>query len=172
MVGETSRPILTMSSSLPGEERNQTELPSSHQHEPPQEGSGIQESLALLQQIEWTALALGAVFSAGAWLIPLPFSARIAVLVGAVFSSVNFRLLIWSWSWIFRSTNPQSTAEHKTNSRVVPRFLIKYLFLLAGLALLIGGLKLHVIGFMVGMGNVLFAVALSPAMMLSSRSSS
>ncbi|TNE49152.1 MAG: hypothetical protein EP343_12790 [Deltaproteobacteria bacterium] len=128
--------------------------------------SDMKRSLVVLQQIEMTALALGLVLAVGAWFVQVPVKARIAVLIGALFSSVNFRLMIWSWSWVFRDPNPQQSAEERTRMAAAPRFLLKYLFLLAGLALLVGGIKLHIVGFMVGLGNVLVAVALSPAMML------
>ncbi len=128
--------------------------------------SDMKRSLVVLQQIEMTALALGLVLAVGAWFVQVPVKARIAVLIGALFSSVNFRLMIWSWSWVFRDPNPQQSAEERSRMAAAPRLLLKYLFLLAGLALLVGGIKLHIVGFMVGLGNVLVAVALSPAMML------
>lgn len=178
MAVEASRPILTTSSTSSAEETQRTDAPSSPASgtadlaplSPNTEQTELQENLGLLHQIEWTALALGLVVAVGSWLITVPLSARIAVLVGAIFSSINFRLLIWSWSWIFQSPHPQQVAARQARSRIAPRFLIKYLFLLAGLGLLIGGLQLHVLGFMIGMGNVLVAVALSPVMMQTSRS--
>ncbi len=127
--------------------------------------ASMQQSMAVLQQVELTALAVGALFAAGSWFIQIPTQARWAVLVGAVFSSINFRLLIWSWNWLFYSNNPGQVAKEQSGRSAVPRIIIKYLFLLVGLGLLIGGLKLHVVGFMIGLGNVIIAVALAPSMM-------
>lgn len=147
------------------EESTETQGAATNNAESQQVAADMKRSLAVLHQIELTALALGVVLAVGAWFVQIPFKARIAVLVGALFSSVNLRLMIWSWSWVFRDPNPQQSAEERSKMRAAPRFLLKYLFLLAGLALLVGGIKLHIVGFMVGLGNVLIAVALSPAMM-------
>lgn len=126
--------------------------------------ASTQQSIAVLRQVELTALAIGALMAAGSWLVQAPNAARWAVLAGAAFSSINFRLLIWSWSWIFQSKNPKAAAKEKSGKSYVPRFILKYFFLLVGLGLALGGLKLHVVGFMIGLGNVIIAVALAPTM--------
>ena len=131
---------------------------------PEEAAASMQQSAAVLRQVELTALAIGALMAAGSWLVHAPNSARLAVLVGAAFSSVNLRLLIWSWSWLFHSKNPGAAAKEQSGKSSIPRFIFKYFFLLVGLGLALGGLKLHVVGFMIGLGNVIIAVALAPTM--------
>jgi len=90
--------------------------------------------------------------------------------LGALFASLNLRLLVWSWRGYIDAQVAQQRAEAGEDvpadaadiSRVWPRFALKYALLLGGIGVLVLGVKAHMAGFLLGMGNVIAAAALSP----------
>lgn len=97
-----------------------------------------------------------------------------AVFLGALFATINLRLLIWSWSSVFQTAAANSQASNAASAAapaepvsafgVLPRFVLKYTFLLLGMVLLLFGLRSHPIGFGIGVSNVFLAILLYPLM--------
>lgn len=134
------------------------------------------ETLKGLRHIEVTAWIIGIVLVIGSWLVGSQKMAFGAAL-GALFASINFRLLIWSWSSYVdvqvqlnqtEDAEQSETIEQMKKSETtdamgfLPKFVIKYTFLLIGIFLLVSGLQLHLTGCLIGMGNVIIAASLSP----------
>jgi hypothetical protein len=115
------------------------------------------ENLILLQRIELSALAIGIFLIIGG-VIFASKSVILAIAAGVAFASINFRLLIWSWQPIFMGVPERSSS--KKGVIAVLRMICKYLFLFAGIFLLIGGLRLNAVGFVIGLGNVIIGVAI------------
>lgn len=82
----------------------------------------------------------------------------IAVCLGSLFASINFRLLVWSWGALVM----QYKKEGASTSNLLPRFFLKYGFLLAGVFVFLGGFKAHPLGFGLGLSNIFAAILLSP----------
>jgi hypothetical protein len=124
-----------------------------------------------------------------AWLLSFPFSFVFAVFCGALVSTLNLHLTLWSWTPVFLSppptppSPPLATAEPEeptqdldeageTEEKRLPavalplwRFFWKYLFLFVGLFLILQGLQLHPLGFVLGLCAVVLAALFSPLLL-------
>lgn len=142
-----------------------------------------------LGRIEKAAWLIGVLLVVATGLVD-SVNMAIATALGALFTSLNFRLLVWSWTGYMDSQVAlrlaQQGAEEEApevldavppepkeqtesgifaNMGVLPRFAIKYAFLLIGIFVLVGGVRLHLVGCLIGMGNVIIAAGLSPILL-------
>jgi hypothetical protein len=138
--------------------------------------------VAALKPVETTAWIVGVLMVIGCWFAGSQ-SMALGAAMGALFASINFRLLIWSWT-AYVDTQVKASQEADEASEpeeasveaaeaalgVLPKFLIKYAFLILGVFVLIGGLRLHFVGCLIGMGNVIVAATLSPIVLKLGRS--
>ena len=94
-------------------------------------------------RVEWAGAIFGVCLVAGAWVFS-SFQMAWGAALGAGFASINFRMLVWSWRGYVDAQVAQKRAkegeevseEARDMSRILPRFLLKYALLLAGLFLL------------------------------------
>jgi hypothetical protein len=83
----------------------------------------------------------------------------IGVFAGAMFSSINLRLMVWGWSSVIQQ---QVSPDSVSAIDIVPRFLIKFVFLIAGLFVSMVTLKINPYGFAIGTSSIILAVMLCP----------
>lgn len=114
-------------------------------------------SLRSVQSAELLAIALGGVACLGSLLLAKTWLFVWSVLLGAAFSSLNFRLLVWSWSSFLAPSSSSSSP-----ASILLRILLKYAFLFAGMGLFLFLLRLDPIGFLVGLSSLFFAISISP----------
>tara|TARA_B100000609_G_C17223005_1_gene442114 strand:+ start:23651 stop:24034 length:384 start_codon:yes stop_codon:yes gene_type:complete len=113
-----------------------------------------------LKQIEKIALWVGGVVTLGS-LVMGELGITLSALLGAVFGSLNLRLLIWSWGAVFHTqaaTEGQSTQANPSLLTIFSRFTLKLTFFLAGLLSLLLATPVHILGFAAGVSNVFVAV--------------
>lgn len=135
-----------------------------------------------LQRIEVAAWIIGLVASSICW-YTAGGQIALGVFLGAIFASVNFRLMIWSWQAYVdeqvaahhrmqdaEDEEAASTPSHDEYANPLPRFLIKYSFLLAGLLVVMLVVKPHMWGFVAGLSNVIVAATLSPLLLIGTQS--
>jgi hypothetical protein len=67
--------------------------------------------LRFIALLESSALVFGVVLSLAAWWWTSRLEVALASLLGSLFSSGNFRLLIWNWSPMLDADQKESTAE-------------------------------------------------------------
>jgi len=110
------------------------------------------------RRIEILALIAGVLLSVGS-LFYGRIDISLSIAVGFVFASINFRLLIWSWEAVIEQ---QTTVSDIGIMDIIPRFILKYTFLIVGVILAIFALPLHPVGFAIGVGNVFLAIIFYP----------
>ncbi len=72
--------------------------------------------LRFIALLESSALVFGVVLSLAAWWWTSRLEVALASLLGSLFSSGNFRLLIWNWSPMLDADQKESTAETSQSS--------------------------------------------------------
>lgn len=125
-----------------------------------------------LGRVEWVGAVVGLALICASWFWGTAAMAG-ATAMGAFFASFNLRLLIWSWrGYIDAQVAQRQQDEGETPAEEAPelshvwsRFVLKYVFLLAGIGVMVLGLKVHMTGFLLGMGNVIVAAAVSPLLL-------
>ncbi len=105
------------------------------------------------QRIEKIAFLIGFLLAGAGFLYDEEIG--LAILLGAFYSSINFRLMIWSWGRIFELGTQNSEVA---SMGIITRFALKYAFLILGLLSAIFLLSLHPIGFAIGVGNIFLAI--------------
>ena len=109
------------------------------------------------RKLETITLAIGIVLALGS-LFWGSLSLSLGVCLGAIFSSINLRLLIWSWGALFQQSVEADSSSESAPVHVLPRFVLKYSFLFLGILLIVVGLRANPVGFCIGLSNVFLAV--------------